>query len=73
MVSILLSDYFLVRKRRLDVLGLYDPQGRYRYRVSLPRNIPFEPVLNPSLGWNQLACRCGTGRLWRLVLSGSDQ
>jgi NCS1 family nucleobase:cation symporter-1 len=33
MVSIALADYFLIRRRKLDVPGLYDPHGRYRYHV----------------------------------------
>jgi NCS1 family nucleobase:cation symporter-1 len=35
MVSILLADYFLVRRSKLDVPSLYDPRGRYRYKVGL--------------------------------------
>jgi NCS1 family nucleobase:cation symporter-1 len=33
--GIMLADYWLVRKRKLDVPGLYDPHGRYRYKVRL--------------------------------------
>ena len=32
--SIMISDYFLVRRCRLDVPALYDPHGRYRFWVS---------------------------------------
>jgi NCS1 family nucleobase:cation symporter-1 len=35
MVSIAISDYYLVRRCKLDVPGLYDPHGRYRYKVLL--------------------------------------
>lgn len=29
--AILISDYFVVKRRAIDVPGLYDPRGRYRY------------------------------------------
>lgn len=29
--AILISDYFIVKRRAVDVPGLYDPHGRYRY------------------------------------------
>ncbi|KIW66369.1 hypothetical protein PV04_05705 [Phialophora macrospora] len=31
MVGVAMCDYLLVRRRKLDVPGLYDPHGRYRY------------------------------------------
>lgn len=34
MISVAICDYVFVRRRRLDVPGLYDPHGRYRYKVS---------------------------------------
>ena len=32
-IGIMIGDYFLVHRRRLDVRALYDPRGRYRYWV----------------------------------------
>jgi len=29
--GIMIADYYIIRKKRLDVAGLYDPQGPYRY------------------------------------------
>ena len=29
--GIMIADYFIVHRRRLDVRALYDPRGRYRY------------------------------------------
>lgn len=37
MAGIMCADYWLVRKRKLDVPGLYDPHGRYRYKASSPK------------------------------------
>ncbi|EMC95728.1 hypothetical protein BAUCODRAFT_71084 [Baudoinia panamericana UAMH 10762] len=31
MAGIIASDYWLIKRRRIDVPGLYDPYGRYRY------------------------------------------
>lgn len=33
MVSVAIADYTLVRRRKLDVPALYNPHGRYRYKV----------------------------------------
>ncbi|KAK1533134.1 NCS1 nucleoside transporter [Colletotrichum paranaense] len=30
-VSIMITDYWFIKRRKLDVPGLYDPHGRYRY------------------------------------------
>lgn len=35
MSSILIADYWLVKRRKLDVPALYSPHGRYRFLVSL--------------------------------------
>lgn len=37
-VSITITDYWLVRRRKLDVPSLYDPNGRYKYTVSCASN-----------------------------------
>lgn len=34
-VSIMISDYWLVRRRKLDVPALYNPYGRYRYLIGV--------------------------------------
>lgn len=34
-VGTMLSDYFFVRRRKLDVPGLYNPHGRYRYKAGV--------------------------------------
>lgn len=31
MAAILAADYFLIKRRRIDVPAMYDPHGRYRY------------------------------------------
>ena len=53
--GILASDYWLVKKQNIDVPGLYDPNGRYRYRSGINWRaaaaflIPVTPLL-PGLG-----------------------
>lgn len=34
MAGIMMCDYWIVKRRKLDVPGLYDPNGRYKYFVS---------------------------------------
>ncbi|HEY9249212.1 MAG TPA: NCS1 family nucleobase:cation symporter-1 [Rariglobus sp.] len=35
--GILIADYFVVRKRQLDIVALYDPEGDYRYQGGYSR------------------------------------
>lgn len=54
----MLSDYWIVKKRRYDVPALYDPEGIYKYWVSLiQRSYPdiSESQLITRTVWNQLA------------------
>jgi NCS1 family nucleobase:cation symporter-1 len=49
--GILIADYFVLRRTRLDVAGLYDPSGPYRYTngVSLAAVAAFIIAVLPSL------------------------
>jgi NCS1 family nucleobase:cation symporter-1 len=49
--GILIADYFVLRRTRLDVAGLYDPSGPYRYThgVSLAAVAAFIAAVLPSL------------------------
>jgi NCS1 family nucleobase:cation symporter-1 len=49
--GILIADYFVLRRTRLDVAGLYDPNGPYRYTdgVSLVAVAAFIIAVLPSL------------------------
>lgn len=55
MAGIMVSDYWLVKKRHLDIPSLYDPNGRYRYsggcnwRAAVAFIVPVAPLL-PGLG-----------------------
>ncbi|KAI5857400.1 NCS1 nucleoside transporter [Durotheca rogersii] len=55
MAGIMASDYWLVKKGNVDVPGLYDPDGRYRYvggcnwRAAVAFIVPVAPLL-PGLG-----------------------
>ncbi|KAI9664553.1 MAG: hypothetical protein M1821_005999 [Bathelium mastoideum] len=56
--GILASDYWLVKKRQIDVPALYDPRGRYRYnrtginwRALIAFLIPVSPLL-PGLAYS---------------------
>jgi len=49
--GILVSDFYLVRKKKLDIRAMYDPNGRYRYwrgwnwRAWLTFSIAVGPIL----------------------------
>lgn len=48
--AIMIVDYFLVRKGKIDTPSLYRPMGRYRYTggvVSRPSSLRFFRLLNP--------------------------
>jgi NCS1 family nucleobase:cation symporter-1 len=49
--GILIADYFVLRRTRLDVAGLYDPNGPYRYTngFSLAAIVAFGAAVLPSL------------------------
>ncbi len=49
--GILIADYFVLRRTRLDIAGLYDPNGPYRYThgVSLAAVVAFVIAVLPSL------------------------
>ncbi|KAF3065817.1 hypothetical protein GL218_09391 [Daldinia childiae] len=53
--GIMASDYWLVKKRQIDIPSLYDPDGRYRYvggcnwRAAVAFFVPVAPLL-PGLG-----------------------
>ncbi|KAI1652546.1 permease for cytosine/purines, uracil, thiamine, allantoin-domain-containing protein [Daldinia decipiens] len=53
--GIMASDYWLVKKRQIDIPSLYDPDGRYRYvggcnwRAAVAFIVPVAPLL-PGLG-----------------------
>lgn len=55
MAGIMVSDYWLVKKGHIDIPGLYDPDGRYRYvggcnwRAAVAFIVPVAPLL-PGLG-----------------------
>lgn len=56
--GILASDYWLVKKRNIDVPALYDPRGRYRYnltginwRALVAFIVPVSPLL-PGLAYS---------------------
>jgi NCS1 family nucleobase:cation symporter-1 len=56
--GILVSDYWIVKKRRYDVPALYDPRGIYRYSVS-----------NPLRGMQCPLTRCQNGTNWRAAVT----
>ncbi|KAI0106820.1 permease for cytosine/purines, uracil, thiamine, allantoin-domain-containing protein [Daldinia grandis] len=53
--GVMASDYWLVKKRQIDIPSLYDPDGRYRYvggcnwRAAVAFIVPVAPLL-PGLG-----------------------
>jgi NCS1 family nucleobase:cation symporter-1 len=49
--GILIADYFVLRRTRLDLAGLYDPSGPYRYTggFSLAAIVAFAVAVLPSL------------------------
>lgn len=51
MAGIIASDYWLIKRRRIDVPALYDPYGRYRYwnGINLPGLIAFIVAVAPNL------------------------
>lgn len=55
MAGVMVSDYWLVKKGHIDIPGLYDPDGRYRYtggcnwRAAVAFLVPVAPLL-PGLG-----------------------
>ncbi|KAI0100008.1 permease for cytosine/purines, uracil, thiamine, allantoin-domain-containing protein [Hypoxylon sp. NC0597] len=55
MAGIMVSDYWLVKKGHIDIPGLYNPDGRYRYvggcnwRAAVAFIVPVAPLL-PGLG-----------------------
>ncbi|KAI8964662.1 permease for cytosine/purines, uracil, thiamine, allantoin-domain-containing protein [Daldinia sp. FL1419] len=55
MAGIIASDYWFVKKRRIDIPSLYNPDGRYRYvggcnwRAAVAFIVPVAPLL-PGLG-----------------------
>jgi NCS1 family nucleobase:cation symporter-1 len=55
MAGIMLADYWIVRRRKLDVPALYDPHGRYRYKVSLTAHVLPYSSLTFVLVWHELA------------------
>lgn len=59
--GIFCCDYWLVRKRKLDLAGLYDPHGRYRYRVRTQALQDAMNAANSRVVWNKLARRRHNG------------
>lgn len=51
MAGIIASDYWLIKRRRIDVPALYDPYGRYRYfyGINWQGLIAFVTAVGPNL------------------------
>lgn len=71
MAGIMASDYWLVKRRKIDVPALYDPYGRYRYWYGINWQglvaflVPISPLL-PGLAnsINETAISTGTKNLY---------
>lgn len=66
MAGIMAADYWLVKKRHIDVPGLYDPYGRYRYWYGINWQglvafiVPVSPLL-PGLANSINGANIGSG------------